>query len=88
MEKCYLWFFDVSMKWPPRRGVSRFGCGPMDCVSQSSPGTGDFQQVNVNAASCKSLCIAEMFLLFSCCTCFDKPYLITQIFSCFPSGLL
>lgn len=78
----------VWLEWAGSSTDAAHGCGPMGCVSQSSPGTGDFQQVNVDTASCKSLCIGGIFLLFDSCMCSDECYLITQLFSCFPSGLL
>lgn len=65
----------VSLEWA---GSSRD-------TAQSSPGTGNFQQVDGIYAR---VCRGEMFLLFDSCMWSDECYLITQFFSCFPSGLL
>lgn len=78
----------VWREWAGSSGDAAHSCRPVQCISQSSPEPGDFQQVNIDTALCRSLCIGGMFLLFDSCTCSDECYLITQLFSCFPSGLL
>lgn len=53
----------VWLEWAGSSRDAAHSCGPIDYVSWSSPRTGDFQQVNVDTASCKTLCIEAVLTL-------------------------
>lgn len=57
---------------------------PIDCLAQEVE---DFSREVLMQLHAR-VCTGGMFLLFDSCTCSDECYLITQLFSCLPSGLL